>query len=84
MCTSSTKKQKKLLQNSQNIRQAGPFTGIRSVFYDKNIVLWISLAGQENFCHFDTRYSALKIRQVRDIFLQDLRVIVRDECFREV
>ena len=36
MCTSSTKKQKKLLQNSQNIRQAGPFTGIRSVFLVKN------------------------------------------------
>ncbi len=36
MCTSSTKKQKKLLQNNQNIRQAGPFTGIRSVFLVKN------------------------------------------------
>lgn len=36
MCTSSTKKQKKSLQNNQNIRQAGPFTGIRSAFLVKN------------------------------------------------
>lgn len=35
MCTSSTKKQKKSLQNNQNIRQAGPFTGIRSVFFSE-------------------------------------------------
>lgn len=35
MCTSSTKKQKKLLQNSQNIRQAGPFYGDPVCFFSE-------------------------------------------------